>query len=109
MQHIGDGVLDVLVWILSRDDGTEDAGDAECVVEALQEQPDDRVELLGRKRRGPQPGVDPGNDLLPGPRRDRGQERVALIGVEDRFVAGVNLGVAGDPRPAARPSLRGQG
>ncbi len=91
-----------------RRDRAEDPGDVECVVQALQEQSDDRIELPRRERRGHQPGVDPGDGLLPRAPGHGREELVGLVCVEDRFVACVDLRVAGDPCRAARPSRRGR-
>ena len=109
MQHIGDGVLDAFARVRGRLDGAEDAGDAERVVQALQVEPDDRIELPGRKRRRREPGVDPRDDLVTGARRDRGEDLVALVRVEDRLVARVDLGVARNPRAHRDPARRGRG
>ena len=57
----------------------------------------DRVELPARQRRRRQPRVDPRDRLLTRAPRDGREDLVGLQCVEDRLVARVDLGVAGNP------------
>ena len=97
MQDVGERDLDAFARIAIGYDGPEHPGDVERVVEALEEQPDDRIELPARQRRRRQPRVDPRDRLFTRALRDGREDIVGLQCVEDRLVTRVDLGVARNP------------
>ena len=84
----------------------EDAADVECVVQALQEQPDHRIELP-RTEASWSTSRAWIRAIVSSPVR-RGERREGVVGlqrVEDRLVARVDLGVAGDPCAQRGPAF----
>ena len=83
--------------------------DVERVVQALEQQPDHRVELPGRQRRRRQPRVDPRDGLLARVRArpPRARRRSPARGRPARSARGSRR--SGRPRPASRSSPRGRG